>query len=314
MAVLENVAYLAERLSLPEAEASSIYDQHGASMGAAIVQVIANYNSVGYEVNLSTRLLSVHEELTKAFSWVPPQQILSILEITANRNYAGDLVKILGDYYEKPAYLKFDVPYNVASSLADDELVSSDTAGTLKFKPTAQANQSVAANGKIQAWNPPTNLNSAMTQSANAAALRDHAYSSAASASRRGRSDPLFRQAMGFYSERAREEARAHRQALSTEAEYRVDQSSTKDQIDLHGVTVQDGVNIALSRVWSWWNSLGEERVRKAKDGFTVVTGIGRHSADGRSRLRSNVCKALVADGWRVEVLTGRFLVTGRKR
>ena len=308
------MAYLAERLSLPEAEASSIYHQHGASMGATIVQVIANYNSVGYEVQLSTRLLNAQEELTKAFSWVPPEHILSVLEITANRDHAGDIVKILGDYYEKPAYLKFDIPYSVASSLADDELVSSDAAGTLKIKSTAQASQSGVASGKVLAWNPPTNLNSAMTQTANSAALRDHAYSSAAAASRRGQSDPLFRQAMGFYSERAREEARAHRQALSAEAEYRVDQSSTKDQIDLHGVTVQDGVNIALSRVWSWWNGLGDERVRKAKDGFTVVTGIGRHSADGRSRLRSNVCKALVADGWRVEVLTGRFLVTGRKR
>ncbi|KAG4218660.1 hypothetical protein PC116_g32860 [Phytophthora cactorum] len=106
----------------------------------------------------------------------------------------------------------------------------------------------------------------------------------------------------------------SYRQANSVEANYLVDQQSTEDTIDLHGVTVQDGVEIALDRVSKWWRGLGEERVRKAKThGLTVVTGIGRHSSDGRSPLRINVIKALVADGWKVQIQTGSCLITGRQ-
>jgi hypothetical protein len=74
-----------------------------------------------------------------------------------------------------------------------------------------------------------------------------------------------------------------------------------------------DGVRIAKQRVWSWWNNLGEERRALARrDGFTIITGVGKHSVGGVSRLRQAVGAYLRYDGWRVETLTGRFYVTGR--
>ena len=94
-----------------------------------------------------------------------------------------------------------------------------------------------------------------------------------------------------------------------------VDRNSTRSMVDLHGVTVADGVDIARNRVLQWWDGLGEDRTRKAREeGLTIVTGVGRHSVDGKSRLRSSVFKALVADGWQIEVLTGACCVTGRRR
>lgn len=126
---------------------------------------------------------------------------------------------------------------------------------------------------------------------------------------------PLGRMGAVVYTERAREEARQSLAKTASMAEQLVDRKSTATLIDLHGVTVLDGVRIAKHRVWQWWDNLGEEgraRMSKNDEGFTVVTGIGHHSAGGVSRLRLAVGAALKNDGWRVEVLTGRFRVTGR--
>lgn len=135
-------------------------------------------------------------------------------------------------------------------------------------------------------------------------------YAQASALARKG---PLGRQGAIVYTERAREEARAAAERISWASEQLVDQKSTYCSIDLHGITVIDGVRIAKDRVWRWWNNLGEHRQAKAKlEGFTVVTGVGRHSSGGVSRLRQAVGIALKNDGWKVETLTGQFYVTGR--
>ncbi|KAK3349309.1 hypothetical protein B0T25DRAFT_547673 [Lasiosphaeria hispida] len=124
---------------------------------------------------------------------------------------------------------------------------------------------------------------------------------------------PLGRQGNVVYIERAREAARVSLAKAAIMAERLVNQQSTASKIDLHGVTVLDGVRIAKHRVWQWWGNLGEGREQTAKEGgFTVITGVGHHSAGGVSRLRQAVGAALKNDGWRVEPLTGQFYVTGR--
>lgn len=126
------------------------------------------------------------------------------------------------------------------------------------------------------------------------------------------RTGPLARQAASVYLERARHETRRSMGLVSAMAERHVDGQSTADKIDLHGVTVLDGVRIAKHRVWRWWELLGENREAKAKHGFTVVTGVGYHCANGVSRLRQAVGAALKNDGWKVHVGTGEFHIVGR--
>ncbi|KAH6618190.1 hypothetical protein B0J18DRAFT_273572 [Chaetomium sp. MPI-SDFR-AT-0129] len=124
---------------------------------------------------------------------------------------------------------------------------------------------------------------------------------------------PLGRQGAVVYTDRARDERAAFTAQVSQAAEQHVAQQSTSTSVDLHGVFVMDGVRIAKKRVWAWWEGLGEERKTIARrQGFTVVTGVGKHSAGGVSRMRQVVGAFLKNDGWRVEVLTGSFLVTGR--
>ncbi|KAK0629210.1 hypothetical protein B0T17DRAFT_489012, partial [Bombardia bombarda] len=137
--------------------------------------------------------------------------------------------------------------------------------------------------------------------------------SSRGAISRLNRLGPLGRQGAIVYTERAREEARVSAAMSFQSAERLVNQQSTASKIDLHGVTVLDGVRIAKHRVWQWWDNLGENRESTARQvGFTVITGIGRHSVNGVSRLRQAVGVALKNDGWRMETLTGQFYITGR--
>lgn len=117
-------------------------------------------------------------------------------------------------------------------------------------------------------------------------------------------------------AERAREQLGRSRAAQAETYEALVDEQSSAGRIDLHGVPVADGVRIALERTRGWWAGLGEDRARRAREeeggGFTVVTGLGIHSAKGVSRLRQDVGAALKRDGWRVRTETGQFVVTGR--
>ncbi|KAK8085021.1 hypothetical protein PG997_006292 [Apiospora hydei] len=304
-----NIAYLSERFTQPESDIEAIYRHCGESTGASVIQIVDNYLALGIQPVFGPQLSAFGEQLKQKYSWIPAEYFPAIIELTPTRIYAEDIIDILAGYFEKPEYLKYDISYSVASSPADGELISSNGVIDLRKKPVSSSGQTTPLSGSF-----PANLKSATASSQNLAQMRDHSYNSAAAAFKKGRSDPLFRLAAGYYSERAREQASAQRNAASIEAGYLVEQNSTADKIDLHGLTVQDGVSLALQFVRKWWERLGEDRARKARDGFTVVTGIGRHNSDGKSRLRTNVCKALLADGWKVEVLTGQFLVTGRKR
>ncbi|RYP92877.1 hypothetical protein DL770_001048 [Monosporascus sp. CRB-9-2] len=308
----ENIAYVSERLQVPMPAVTSIYYRRNASLGATIVEIIDNYIALGVQASDDEQRADVRE-LANKYSWVPREYISGILDICPTRQFALDLTTLLGDYFEKPSYVKYGVSYSTIASKPGPVTASSDNAGTSKAQLTSKFTSPRSPTGGARKHTASISR-SFGASSTELAAARDHSYTSAASAFRKGKSNPLFRQAGAYYAERGREQASIYHQAVSMEAEYIVDQKSTRDMVDLHGVTVQDGVDIALDRVWRWWEGLGEDRAWRAKEGFTVVTGLGRHNPDGRSPLRINVFKALIADGWKVEVLTAAVLLAGHAR
>ncbi|KAI1805313.1 hypothetical protein F4811DRAFT_561181 [Daldinia bambusicola] len=311
----ERVALISDKLHLPHSEVASIYRQHNASLGATVVKILDNYIAAVMPV-LNTHLAFPVEQRKKQFSWVPPEYVEATYEICSSQGDAIDIVRILGDHFEKPAYLKYDISYSVVASHPEEIVMPEPiNASNLRQSPKSPvAIRSQTVDLPIRTSNRPGSLQDAAAVSKTLAESRNHSFSSATAAFKKGRSNPLYRQAGAYYAERGRQQATSYRQANSVEANYLVDQQSRDDMIDLHGVTVQDGVEIALDRVSRWWQGLGEERARKAKmHGLTVVTGIGKHSSDGRSPLRASVIKALVADGWKVEIQTGSCLITGRQ-
>lgn len=301
----DNIEFISDRFALRISEATDVYMRNRSSLGTAIIAILDNYIALGLQSRGSPNQLQHMEEQEKRIPWIPHDYFSPIFDTTTTLQAAIDIIDALANHFKKPAYLKHNVPYSVVAS--DLELDSEMTLSSAKLQ-TGQRVRPL-----------PNTLQEASTTKATLAASTKHSFASASSAFRKGRTDPLMRQAATFFADRARSEAASHREAISMEAEFLVDQQSTEGAIDLHGVSVSDGVKIAIDRAWRWWDALGQtEKTHRAgkaaHDGLKVVTGIGRHSVNGMSRLRINVFKALVEDGWKIEVLTGAFLVTGRGR
>ncbi|KAI0377054.1 hypothetical protein F5Y04DRAFT_193831 [Hypomontagnella monticulosa] len=291
------ITLISNRLGVNIPEATSIFQRHNASPGATVIEILRNYIALDLPVS-DSQLVTEVQQMAEKFSWVPPEYLRATLEICHAPNDALDIIHILGNHYEKPAYLKYDVSYSLKAA-----------EGSSSFEPVPVPKSKTQANARSQA------LESVATASRDLAQLRDQSAASAAAAFKKGRSDPLYRQVAAYYASRAREQTTIVRQTISEAANTLVDTQSKPGEVDLHGVGVIDGINIALDRAWKWWDGLaGEDRARKAKQhGLVIVTGWGKHSADGKSKLRTHVPKALLSDGWTIEVNTGHYLITGRQ-
>ncbi|KAL1413063.1 hypothetical protein Q8F55_000812 [Vanrija albida] len=125
-----------------------------------------------------------------------------------------------------------------------------------------------------------------------------------------GRKD-LNAMTKGHYAERAREASDAARNWELRGARLVIEnqQNTTPDVIDLHYLTVDQAVTIALEATSSWW-------ARQDRGGpqrpFHIVTGKGIHSAGQRGVLGPAVSNALTAAGWRIHRQSGFISVSGK--
>ncbi|KAE8556108.1 hypothetical protein EYB25_000808 [Talaromyces marneffei] len=143
------------------------------------------------------------------------------------------------------------------------------------------------------------------------------AFSQASSAYRRSKSDRLMGGAAAYYASVGRDHLERAKREASAAADAFVNLQSMADVLDLHGVGVQDAVRIANSRVSQWWEGLGDVKYTVggiAGRSYKIITGAGRHSRDGTSRLGPAVGKMLAREGWKVEVSEGVLTVTGKRR
>ncbi|KAF1828499.1 smr domain-containing protein [Decorospora gaudefroyi] len=151
---------------------------------------------------------------------------------------------------------------------------------------------------------------------------RNEAFNKASSSYRIGKSTPLMKQAAAYYAQEGRD-LNANLKAMNAaEADALVSSQSNATSLDLHGVTVADATRIAKQRTQAWWNGLGERRIpewsgpgrRGGGEAYRIITGLGRHSVGGRSKIGPAVLKALVNEGWKVEAEPGELYVTGLAR
>ncbi|KAL2862842.1 Smr domain protein [Aspergillus lucknowensis] len=143
------------------------------------------------------------------------------------------------------------------------------------------------------------------------------ALTKASAAYRRGKSDRLMGGAAAYYSALGRDHLERAKRDAAAAADALVDSQSTWNSLDLHGVSVQDAVRITSWRVAKWWDSLGDSKYMRgsngdaSRGGYRIITGMGRHSHDGNSRLGPAVGKMLAREGWKVEVGEGVLTVVG---
>lgn len=153
---------------------------------------------------------------------------------------------------------------------------------------------------------------------ANLTAVRSTAFAQASAAYRKSKSKPLMAGAASYYSSVGRDAAAGMARHEAAVSDALVSEQSRNGEIDLHGVNVKNALRIAKNKVQSWWDGGAAEWARKGKvqegDGLRIVTGIGRHSEGGRSKIGPAVGAMLVREGWKVEIGEGVILVRGRVR
>lgn len=293
---------------MPYGEVSDVYHRKKHISGATVVELLDKYMSLGIKTEGAEGIKQA-QQLASDHANVPKKYMPTLVQmVDSDKTFANDIATLLSKHFAKnPWKQKLDLTHRL-TPLPDEELDNALPTGPPKKRGSPTA--SPTASPRLG----PVDYGEAIKCAVDSSNARRDAESYAAQLHRRGAGNHLYRQAAVVYSDRARESARVGAAATSSAADALVNQQSTSNQTDLHGVYVRDGVRIALQRVNAWWQGLGEGRTRRAKqEGFTVITGVGKHSAGGVSQLRQAVAAALLQDGWKLTVETGRFVVNGRR-
>ncbi|KAJ9398054.1 hypothetical protein DTO282F9_4964 [Paecilomyces variotii] len=279
---------------------ASAYHSNGASLPATIRSLATSHapNDAGQILENPVMATQV-AELSQEFPTISKTNLAGLLKITRNSiSAANELASAMLDWPSRPQ-LSDLIRITAAPPVLDEDI---------EEPKKSKASQRIARD-----------YESARSAAGSHLMAGAEAFNKASAAYRRGRSDKLMGGAAAYYSAIGREHIERAKREASAAADALVETQSTADSLDLHGVTVQDAVRIANDRVSQWWESLGDAKYTNSgglltRREYRIVTGAGRHSRDGTSRLGPAVGKMLAREGWRVEIGEGVITVTGKVR
>lgn len=296
------IEYITSRTGLSFSSVASIYYKHSASLAQTIGAVLKdNLNAKPELENDPIIAVNVHD-LGTEFPTIAFEYRTALVRLTHPSTAAAhELAKALttrptgttGGIKIVPNYVR----PKIDDSDYDDRTVSRSSLDASPIDGSSSADRASAY-----------------------AAARSAALSQAYAAHRRAKSDRLMGGAAAYYGQVGRDYAALSSKASAAAADQLAASQSTRNQLDLHGVDVLNGVRISQQRVEQWWTNLGEHRVdgRRGADerqaGYNIVVGLGRHSEGGRSKLGPAVSKALRNAGWRIEQTGAVIVVRGKAR
>lgn len=314
----KDVDFIMTRTGLSQPMISSLYHKNGTSLPLTIVALVESLERSSSKLSTPSAsperpatfsanpTIQAHAfELGRDFPSIAPHHLTGLIRLThPSTASAHELAKALtapsssGSTYNSRTITPIYTPLN----LSEDE--------SSNIKRRAGIHSDSAAHPESAAYH-----HSAANQ----------AFNSASSAYRRGKSDHLMGAAAGYYSQVGRDHAMKRTEAVAGAADALVASQSTASVVDLHGVSVKDGVRIARSKVEKWWAAGGSGGV-KGLDGrvsnydasaagtLTIVTGLGRHSEGGRGKLGPAVGRMLSTEGWQCSFGEGEITVVGKSR
>lgn len=297
----QDVEFITSRTNIPAKAVSSLYHENGASLSATILSLVrkdieAHKKDREHDPALVQDAIALNED----FPTIDLEYALAVIRLTTPSTSKG---------------------HELAKALTQESRLETTNTGGIKLDLRyAPVDLSDPENRPVQL---PALAPSATPRDANSIArARGEAFQQASAAYRKGKSTPLMKQAAAYYAQEGRNLS-ANLKAMSAfEADVFVSSQSGTSYLDLHGVTVADATRIAKQRTLLWWNSLGERRIpewsgagrRGGGENYRIITGLGRHSEGGRGKLGPAVTKALMQEGWKVEIDSGEILVTGLAR
>lgn len=292
----EDVDFITQRTYISPKVVSSVYHKNSGSLAATIEAFCRStepdLNPNPYMSMASPSILEAHAaELSVDFQCLPYSKLAALVRLThPSTASAHELARALTSQSGSNSSMKI-IPQYLGRPPSPDS-----TPTTLSLGPMLPLSQ----------------------PSATALAIaRSNAFTQAQSAYRKSKSTPLMGGAASYYSSVGRDASASLRRHEAAAAEALVASQSRPGEVDLHGTTVKDAVNIARARVENWWDREGMEWARQGKamgGGLRVITGAGRHSEGGRGRLGPAVGGMLVREGWKVEIGNGLIDVVGRAR
>ncbi|KAL2890280.1 Smr domain-containing protein [Ceratocystis lukuohia] len=322
---LDDIMHLSSLLDCPIEELDQLYNDNQQSQALTLISILETSKELGIEAKDPARL-----EMAKAFEQehkhIPPDYFPVVLQVCSPHisDSSKQLLTLLNKHYQKSKAQKhkhkqkLSISYNLAPK-ETPEIIEQPTNSLLHTKRGAPSARFLST------WNEPTaSINScaattyqeAKKMSNELHEKRIQALRDAFKLARRSKGQPLLRSGIVVYLERAKSYEAPASAAMSRAADLLVSKGRTQYKIDLHGVTVDNAVRIAVEETRKWWQQ-EQTRTRITCDpsqGFTIVTGKGLHSVGGQSRIRGPVISALQADGWTVTPEAGMCTVIGRKR
>ncbi|PUU80321.1 hypothetical protein B9Z19DRAFT_1063570 [Tuber borchii] len=320
-AMSRDVDYLAGCLSLERGKVLSAYHCHSGSIGPTIVALLEEYGEGGSQG--PTHLDELHALVARFGATVETDHLDKLLLLCGeNKTALFQLAEILSrNAPPKQHFLRASSPTPSSASSS----TSSSSHSKKAFRqaaPTVNTDWTVIGTSprrplmSARATNLPRSPTSPLIYASTYASARNEAFAKASAAHQKSKSNHLMSGAAAVYSEQGHEYNNKAREYSDIAAEALVNQNSSGDTLDLHGVTVKQAIKISRERTTQWWVREGINRERRRRGegkALCIVTGSGRHSKDGQPRLLPAVSKMLIREGWDIQVQGGQILVWGVK-
>ncbi|KAG0127713.1 hypothetical protein HOY82DRAFT_624496 [Tuber indicum] len=312
------VDYLAGCLGLERGKVLSAYHCHSGSMGPTIATLLDKYGAGGSQN--ATHLDGLHDLVAEFGATVKTDHLSKLLSLCGeNKTALFQLAEILSRSTAPKQHLFPASSPTLSSTFASVPPSSPSKTASRQMTPTADADWTVIGTNLHRPpmsarTNIPRSPTSPLIHPSAYAIARNEAFAKATAAHQRSKSDRLMSGAAAVYSEQGHEYNNKVREYCDIAAEVLVNQNSSGDTLDLHGITVKQAVNISRERTTQWWVRESNDRERRRRGGakaLCIVTGRGRHSKDGKPRLLPAVSKMLIQEGWDIQVQGGQVLVWG---
>ncbi|KAK2743686.1 hypothetical protein FQN57_004795 [Myotisia sp. PD_48] len=293
----KDIDFISSRTILSVPAVQSAYHLNGASLPNTIYSLVREEagKSSTDTVKESSVTSSQIAELQEEFQNVSSEMLAALLKLTRNSISAANELATIMITERRPEIWQTVVGNEYASRSKTSTKTPKQTPPTKRSENSYTSSRALA-----EAY-----LSAGHT-----------AFAQAEAAYRRSKSDPLMGSAAGYYSALGRDHMEKAKKEVAAAADALVESQSTSIVLDLHGVSVQDAIRIANRRVEAWWESLGDSKYtaqgrKEAKQGFQIITGLGRHSKNSTARLGPAVARSLAKEGWKVEVGQGVLYISG---
>ncbi|KAF7507926.1 hypothetical protein GJ744_009960 [Endocarpon pusillum] len=299
--IADDVEFICTRSVLRTQCVRSIYNAQNKSLARTISLLASQEGAKFSSVETSSSVEKAQiAKLRTEFPSVPESQLYGLLVMSGN---------------------KISATHELADAMitAPMEISASQTPVIAKYAPVDLTSDIESSKSRSSTPGNQVSYSKVESLAAAKAAAANTAFLQASNAYRRGKSDHLIGGAAAYYADVAHENVKAAKELSAYAADSLVMSQSTSCMLDLHGVSVADAVRIAKKQVAIWWDSLGDTKYASGgggpvREGYRVVTGIGRHSRDGAPRIGPAVSRMLVKEGWKVTVGQGEILITGKAR